>query len=202
MVVFEDGWRALTTINLVPQDILTNQCLQILALTLPSETFFLLHRLFLEKWSSRNLSTSDDVEFECFTDSLYSTFELDTEVTALSSDYWSMLGSSASHNRFREDPVLKGLNVPPNPSIILGLKRSSHKPHDLLAAILYALHTLGENLRLMVHHYKSLVKLVPILCRIALAIRPEWADYWKRLCPDAIEGWPSPQHARKLSFPI
>jgi anaphase-promoting complex subunit 1 len=199
--VFEDGWRALTTINLVPQDILTSKCLQILALTLPSDFFFSLHRLFLEQWSSRSLSTSDGVEFDCFTDSLYSVFDLDTEVATLSSNYWPMLGSSASHNRFREDPVLQGLKVPPNPSILVVRKQSSRKPHKFLAAVLYALHTLGENLRLMVHHYKSLVELAPVLCRIALAIRPEWADYWKRLCPDATEGWPSPQDARKLSFP-
>lgn len=200
-VVFEDGWRALTTINLVPQDILTSQCLQILALTLPSDILFLLHRFFLDKWSSRSLSTSDGVEFECFTDSLYRVFDLRIETATHSSDYWSTLGSSASHNRFREDPVLKGLKVPPSPSTLVGFKRSSGKPHRLLAAVLYALHTLGENLRLMVHHYKSLVKLAPVLCRIALAVRPEWADYWKRLCPDATQGWPSSRNARKLSYP-
>jgi anaphase-promoting complex subunit 1 len=36
------------------------------------------------------------------------------------------------------------------------------------------------------------LRFAPVLCRIALAIRPEWADYWKRLVPDAISSWPSP----------
>jgi anaphase-promoting complex subunit 1 len=198
-VVFEDGQRALTTINLVPQDILTNQCLQILALTLPSEILFTLHRFFFEKWSSCSLSTRDGVEFECFTSSLYSAFDLDNEVTTPTSSHWSMLGSSTSHSRLREDPVLKGLKLP-SPSKLTGSKRNSRRPHKLLAAVLYALHTLGESLRLMVHHYKLLVRLAPVLCKIALAIRPEWADYWKRLCPDAVQGWPSLQDACMFSL--
>jgi anaphase-promoting complex subunit 1 len=197
-VVFEDGQKALTTINLVPQDFLTSQCLQILALTLPPEILFSLHRFFLEQWSSRSLSTCEGVEFECFTCSLYSVFDLDSEVSTRTSNYWPMLGSSTSHSRFREDPVLKGLKVPPSPTKLAGFERNSRRPHKLLAAVLYALHTLGESLRLMIHHYKLLVRLAPVLCKIALAIRPEWADYWKRLCPDAIQGWPSLQDARKL----
>ncbi|KAJ7938289.1 hypothetical protein B0H13DRAFT_1942264 [Mycena leptocephala] len=39
---------------------------------------------------------------------------------------------------------------------------------------------------------RSLTKLAPVICMVALVIRPEWADYWKRLCPDAMTGWPQP----------
>ncbi|KAF8064115.1 hypothetical protein FPV67DRAFT_1420084 [Lyophyllum atratum] len=190
-VIFQDGWKERTNINLVPQDTLTSQCLQILALTLPSEVLFPLHRLFLENWSSRSRATSDNVEFECLTESLFFFFQLPPQISPVIPSHWAMLGTSSSHDRFREDPILKGLDIPPTPSRIYP-RPEAQKPHPLLAPVLYALHTLGEDLRLMVHHYESLVKLVPFICRIALVIRPEWADYWKRLCPDAIEGWPSP----------
>jgi anaphase-promoting complex subunit 1 len=33
---------------------------------------------------------------------------------------------------------------------------------------------------------------------IGRIIRPEWADYWKRLCPSASSGWPSPSITSKL----
>ncbi|KAF5376038.1 hypothetical protein D9615_007761 [Tricholomella constricta] len=190
-VTFQDGWKERTTIDLVPRDTLTLKCLQILALTLPSDVMFSLHRLFLEKWSTRGRSTSDDVELNCMTESLFSFFRLSPQALSVTADHWSMLGASPSHDRFHEDPVLKGLAIPPAPPRVYS-RPELHKPHRLLAPVLYALHTLGEDLRLMVHHYQSLIKLVPVICRIALAIRPEWADYWKRLCPDAVTGWPSP----------
>jgi anaphase-promoting complex subunit 1 len=195
---FEDGWKGLTTIDLVPQDMLTTQCLQILALTLPTELMFSLHQLFLQKWSSRHLMTSDGIEFESFKDALYEAFSLSNEKPQPINDYWTRLGRSVSHDRFREDPALKGLRLPPNPPRLHAQEKSS-KPHKLLAAVLYALHTLGEDLRLMIHHYQLLTKLAPVICKIALTIRPEWADYWRRLCPDAIEGWSSSQTACKSS---
>ncbi|GLB44114.1 putative anaphase promoting complex subunit 1 [Lyophyllum shimeji] len=190
-ITFQDGWEERTTIDLVPQDSLTSQCLQILALTLPSDVLFPLHHTFLGKWSSRNRSTSNNVEFECLIESLFSFFRLQPQSSPVTPDLWTMLGMTSSHDRFSEDPVLKRLDVPLTPPSAYP-RPELHKPHPLLAPVLYALHTLGEDLRLMVHHYQSLVRLVPVICRIAWAIRPEWADYWKRLCPDAIAEWPSP----------
>ncbi|KAG5646150.1 hypothetical protein DXG03_004203 [Asterophora parasitica] len=190
-VAFQDGWKERTTIDLVPQDSLTLKCLQMLALTLPHDVMFPLHRLFLEKWSLRGRATSNGVEFDCLTKSLFAFFQLSPEAPRRALDYWSMLGASPSHERFHEDPVIRNLAIPPSSPPVYP-QAEPQKPHRLLAPILYALHTLGEDLRLMVHHYQALLKLVPVICRIALAIRPEWADYWKRLCPNAIAGWPSP----------
>lgn len=193
-VVFADGWKECANIDLIPQDSLTIQCLQTLSLTLPPDLFFSLHRLFLEKWFSRDLLTSNDAEFESFTDAIYTFFDLPLQVQATPQNVWDSLGRSASHDRLSEDPVLKGLRTPPNP-LSPTFQKTLRKPHELLAAVLYALHTLGEDLRLMVHHYPSLFRLAPLICRIALVIRPEWADYWKRLCPHAMAGWPTSEIA-------
>lgn len=196
---FNDGWKGVTTMNLLPQDTLTTRCLHILALTLPSELMFSLHQLFLQTWSSRHFTASDGIEFASFTDALYELFNLPIDKSQPTNDPWMQLGRSTSHDRFREDPALKGLRLPANPPRLSARDKSS-KPHKLLAAVLYALHTLGEDLRLMTHNYRLLIRLAPLICRIALTIRPEWADYWKRLCPDAVEGWISPQSASMLTF--
>ncbi|KAJ7050909.1 hypothetical protein C8F01DRAFT_1343574 [Mycena amicta] len=78
-------------------------------------------------------------------------------------------------------------------TIVLDLKTARHPQRKtLLAPILYAMHSMAEDLRLRIDHYKDLCRLAPVICRIALVVRPEWADYWKHLCPDAMTGWPHP----------
>ncbi|KAG5636979.1 hypothetical protein H0H81_006185 [Sphagnurus paluster] len=191
IIAFQDGWKERTIMDLVPQDDLTLKCLQMLALTLPSEIFSPLHRLFLEKWSSHGRSTLEGVEFKCLTESLFSFFNLSPQVVEEPSSFYLMLGQSPSHERFYDDVALRKLKLPPAPPPSYP-KIKQKKPHPLLAPLLYALHILGEDLRLMVHQYQALLKLVPVICRIAWVIRPEWADYWKRLCPGGIADWPVP----------
>ncbi|KAJ7484095.1 hypothetical protein B0H11DRAFT_1806991 [Mycena galericulata] len=184
-------------IDMFPSDHLTGQTLRILALTLPEDVFFELHRSFVEEWSTHGFRTSDGIEFECLTSALCRTFELRQPSTASSeSDLWSSLARSPSQNRFREDPALRNLQRPPPPlhTIASDAEPPLRSPQRkaLLAPMLYALHTLAEDLRLRIDHYKDLTALAPVICIVALEIRPEWADYWKRLCPDAMAGWPHP----------
>ncbi|KAJ7115548.1 hypothetical protein C8R43DRAFT_123616 [Mycena crocata] len=195
VLIFEDGRRRReqpVSIDLVPVDYLTNQTLRILSLTVPEDIFFDLHRNFLEEWSSHGFRTSDGIEFESFALALCRTFQLHHPSHSPSQeDFWSLLATSPSHERFREDPAFRTLIRPtlPDPKTEIPLA-PNHKP--LLAPILYALHTLGEDLRLRIDHYGHLARLAPVICTIALVIRPEWADYWKRLCPEAMAGWPHP----------
>ncbi|KAJ7075630.1 hypothetical protein B0H15DRAFT_866096 [Mycena belliarum] len=199
-LVFEDHnqrrRQQAVCIDLVPTDYLTNQSLQILALSLSEGVFFELHKTFLEVWSSRGFRTSDGIEFESLTSALYLTFDLNPFASPPppTRDLWSMLAKSPSHDRFREDPAMRILSRPKATLniIVEALPPSSTHLKMLLAPILYALHTLAEDLRLRIDHYQSLTRLAPVICRIALVIRPEWADYWKRLCPDAMAGWPHP----------
>ncbi|KAJ7046863.1 hypothetical protein C8F04DRAFT_1023816 [Mycena alexandri] len=200
-LVFEDDRQRrheqAVCFDLVPSDYLTSQTLQILALALPEDVFFELHRNFLENWSLRGFRTSDGIEFDSLTLALCSTFELRRpQDPTPNGDLWSALANSPSHDRFREDPALRGLSRPITPlhqhAIGAEIVPPSPKRKALLAPVLYALHTLAEDLRLSIDHYQALTKLAPVICTVALVIRPEWADYWKRLCPDAMAGWPHP----------
>ncbi|KAG6853861.1 hypothetical protein C0991_000622 [Blastosporella zonata] len=194
VVTFFDGWKERVTIDLVPHDSLVSQCMQILSLSLPSDYMFALHSMFLHRWSASGRPTANNIDFMYFSHSFFSCFLIPHGIRPVDKTPWSLLGTSPSHDQFVDDPALRGLEMPPNPL----LKSSSapraedSKPHFLMGPALCALHTLGENLRLMVDQYQSLVRLVPLICGVAKTVRPEWADYWKRLCPDAVPVWPSP----------
>ncbi|KAI0958209.1 hypothetical protein AcV7_004089 [Taiwanofungus camphoratus] len=194
-VTFSDGASVRTTIDLIPRDMLTGQCLLMLAMTLPAEPYFALHSQFLWKWSLQDLAISDDIEFASFAWALYKVIEIEQQSDSVSqmsvNDPWCTLSCTPSASRSREDSVLKKLKLPPSSVISPGTPKPAGHPHALLVPVLYALHHVAEDLRLTVCRYHALLRLVPVICRIAIVVRPEWADYWKRLCPDAMEEWPS-----------
>lgn len=189
-LVHENGYKNQVTFDNFPQDKLVIECFQLIALILPSEITFNLHHLFLQKWSAQAWATTENVEFECFSSSLYAVFGLDFEHQPEPDDPWLRLSASKSHDHFAEDPVFRLLRGPPN----IPLARAAANrapPHPLLAPLLYGLHTLAEHLRLLIPRQQDLLKFAPIVCRIAVAVRPEWADYWKRLIPTTMKSWPS-----------
>lgn len=192
-LVYKDGSKTRVTIDLVPNDITTCQVFHVLAQTLSNEYSFALHKAFLEIWSGRNFSTSDGVEFDCFEEAVAKTFNLENVLPPSGSkeNAWEALSLCQAHNRFVADPALSQLKVPP---CLRKRTQFVHTtpPHRMLGPILYALHTMGEDMRLSPHRYEDLLRFASLICRIANIIRPEWADYWKRLCPDAMAGWPSP----------
>lgn len=191
--VYSDMSKARTSIDLVPTDAATAQALQVLAQTLPAQNSFELHQAFLHIWSSRRLATSKGVEFDCFEAALALVFHLEGTIQqAPKSDTskWQALSFSSSYSRFCSDPALIKLKMPSDKGVPTFV-RQSRPPHNMLAPILYALHSMGEDMRIFPHRHESLLRLASLICRIALIIRPEWADYWKRLCPDAMHGWPS-----------
>ncbi|KDR78406.1 hypothetical protein GALMADRAFT_224779 [Galerina marginata CBS 339.88] len=190
-LVHEDGWKSRVTFDIFPQDKLVIEAFQLLALIMPNDITFNIHRLFLEKWSALAWSTAENVEFECFSTSLYTVFRLEFEETPIHSDPWFRLAASTSHDHFAEDPALKLLRTPPSMPAPRPLYKTE-PPHPLLAPLLYGVHTLAEHLRLQIPRQHDLLKFAPIVCRIAVSVRPEWADYWKRLIPNVMSSWPSP----------
>ncbi|KAI0063298.1 hypothetical protein BV25DRAFT_1907082 [Artomyces pyxidatus] len=187
--VFDNGLEVRTTIDYMPKDVLTKQCLQVLAVTLPADWSYKIHRSFLIEWQSRSIDVTDGIEFECFCAALESVFELDVlpQDPTAQSDAWERLSHSSSYSKLVDDPALSGLQLPPKTrsSIPVALKR----PHPYLAPTLNALHTLGEDIRLMVDRHQSVLRLAKLICRLAVIVRPGWVDYWKRFCPDATIGW-------------
>ncbi|EGN94861.1 hypothetical protein SERLA73DRAFT_114320 [Serpula lacrymans var. lacrymans S7.3] len=192
-VMLQGGEIFRTRVCLIPNDQLVNQCLQTLALVLPAELSFNLHHTFLKVWSSERLRAYENTEFLCFVNALYRNFGFRSTPQDISTEsgVWHKLSNSSSHDRLSDDRALKGLKFP-SPKPTQPHFTPVTRPHPLLALVLYSLHVLAEELRLTVHRYDELLKLVPVICTIAHTVRPEWADYWKRLCPSLMISWPTP----------
>ncbi|KAF8840326.1 hypothetical protein BDN67DRAFT_1069395 [Paxillus ammoniavirescens] len=187
--------------DMLPRDRLVNQMLQSLSLVLPMKEAFDLHRCFLEAWSQHYFWTSSNLEFHALTFALCTILELKlvfpfkNEEGTPSTAWRQFCALSADSRQFRDDPALQRLSLPvPPPTRQYFL--FTLKPNPLLAPVLNVLHMLAEDLRLVVHHHDSLMLLVPMVCHIAHIIRPEWGDYWKRICPDIMPGWPAPSTTR------
>ncbi|TFK69815.1 hypothetical protein BDN72DRAFT_839974 [Pluteus cervinus] len=190
LIALTDGRQKLIHLNLLPRDQLTKECLELLALILPHELYFDLHCSFLSEWSQMALPTSEAAEFNTLSQNLYRLLSLASTSTPTDDDNWSRLGASASHLRLSEDPAIRRLKRPP--SRLPTVTQTPGKPHAMIAPVLFALHNLAESYRLVLDRFASLFKLVPVICCLALQIRPEWADYWRRLTPNALSSWPTP----------
>ncbi|KAI5993715.1 hypothetical protein F5J12DRAFT_858509 [Pisolithus orientalis] len=186
--------------DMIAQDPLVSQALQVLALALPKQEAFDVHRKFLEAWSPHYFRTCLNMEFHALSLAISSVLEL-SPVYPFKDDKppstpWDKFCHLAANSRsFADDPALQRLKLPVSP-VSRQYFLFTLKPNPLLASVLYALHMLAEDLRLTVHRYDSLLLLVPLVCQIAHIIRPEWVDYWKRLCPDIMPAWPSPSAIR------
>ncbi|KAJ3806580.1 hypothetical protein F5876DRAFT_68845 [Lentinula aff. lateritia] len=71
---------------------------------------------------SRSFTATSEVQFDCFTDALYSTFGLQSGAIASTiplstSSAWNALYHSGSHKRFREDSAIKNLKPPISPAL-------------------------------------------------------------------------------------
>ena len=199
-----DGNLSRVSIDFTPKDLLTKQCLGVLALTLPADWFFGLHVTFTDAWRSRRLSCAPETEFECFKSALLTILEIEPyqadEDGTTTPTPWERLAHSISLGRLEDDIVLSGLQLPKRPS--LKARPPRKRPHALLAPVLNALHMVGEDLRLMIHQHDEVHRITGLICLIASIIRPEWADYWKRFCPNVTSGWVHRlyDHGRDSSF--
>lgn len=184
-----DGSTSRATIDFTPKDLLTRQCLEVLALTLPSDWSFGLHVTFTDAWRSRRLGCNPETEFECFKSALFTILEIEPyqKDQARNLSPWERLACSAAFHRLEYDVAVSRLQLPQRPSLKAPPPRK--RPHPLLAPVLNALHMLGEDLRLMVHRHDEVHRLAGLICLIASIIRPEWADYWKRFCPNVTSDW-------------
>jgi anaphase-promoting complex subunit 1 len=190
---FEDGSICSATINLFPQDDLTMKAFHSLALTLPPDISFQLYVRFLYHWSQKNLCTSNGAEFDSLALAIDQEFDVEkpnkNPVMDPDPSPWAKLAKSTTHKRFKDDPVLKRLkkpeDSPPTPF-------QYYKRHSYLGPVLYALNSLAEELRLTPHRHVLLFQFLPLVVRVARVIRPEWADYWHRLCPTVLDEWPAP----------
>lgn len=206
-----NGGSTRVSLRLIPSLGLTYDCLLTLAMVLPSDAFFKFHHRFLLKWSVHGFVDSG-ASFDALRQAIYETlgFEDEQESSPLLADdsiAWNVLGKSESFYRFKDDPVFPipmKFKLPPSPRPI-NPPAYTRQPHEMHVNFLNALHHIAQNMLLSVTQHEALTRLVPVICRLALVIRPEWADYWKRFFPDALGPWPSPaksseSHGRNISL--
>ncbi|KAI0087606.1 hypothetical protein BDY19DRAFT_1058080 [Irpex rosettiformis] len=181
------------TINLLPIIPHVQQVLLTLAMVLPLTEFSVLHHRFLSRWSTRRYA-QDEETLDDICGAIVGFLGLDMAERAppTSSNPWDTLCNSPTAKRFANDIALRKLNFPrpqmaEDPPIH---HKSVHKHHS---SVLVGLHHLGQCFLLSTDRHKALMKLVPTICQLAYVVRPEWADYWKRLFPDVSGAWRSPQ---------
>ena len=194
-----NGAATRISLDLFPTFHLTRQCLLMSSMILTPDIFFKFHHLFLLRWSKKGF-TNGMTSFDALREAIYELLDLDdTLKPRAASSAWDALSESKSVARFVDDPALKKLTLPPTPSSEK-VTPSARAPHGMHVSFLNGLHHVAQDLLLSVNDHEALKKLVPVVCKLAMDIRPEWADYWKRLFPDMMGAWPSPAAASKLGF--
>lgn len=195
-----DGSFARISLDLVARDHLVSDSMVMLSMMLPPDEFFRLHSTFLSRWSTKRYSFILGVEFEVLESSLLNLLGLEDEdeMDAVPADAWTQLASTESASKFREDPVLRNLQVPSAPLRGDRWKKAAKERNQYIGAALHALHLVAEEKRVFLPSIEGLPRITPLICRLALVVRPEWADYWKRYCPSAMPIWPDPVLTGKL----
>lgn len=189
--VTESGEKMYGSLAFSSPDILVHRCFEVLAMSLPSELTFTIRLEFLHLWHEQGLFTIGDTVFVCFRRALFNVLHIndsDPEPTILS---WGNLSQSHLFEDLDEDASLQSLARPPPVQKRALTDFHIIKPHPLAGAALNALHHLAEDMRINLEQQILVLRIVPVICMMALVVRPEWADYWKRLCPDITLTLPS-----------
>ena len=189
-----DGSYLRISLDLIARDHLVSDCLVAVSFALPADMFFTLHRMFLQKWAATKFSFIIGAEFRAFESSLLHVLGLEEENPSTAheaDDAWTTLATTESFDKFCEDPLLRKLQLPGS-GRRSEWKQTTRKPHPLIGPVLHALHLVAEEKRVFLPTLEGIPRLAPLICRLAMIVRPEWADYWKRHCPGAIPVWPTP----------
>lgn len=184
--VMDNGEKMYGSLVFSSPDILVHRCFEVLAMALSSDLAFAIRLEFLYLWHEQGLFTIGDTVLVCFRRALFKILHIndpDPEPTILG---WDSLSQSPLFDDLSEDVSLLGLAHPPPVRKHAPADFRITKPHPLAGAALNALHHLAEDMRINLGQQILVLRITPIICTMALVLRPEWADYWKRLCPDII----------------
>jgi anaphase-promoting complex subunit 1 len=197
---FDDGSRARASMDLSPQDYLVRLGFEALARVVPVDEGWEIRKTWLEaRWgeTTPDPSTRDKTEFECFSDAVCKVF-LDAregrDVPALASA-WEALSSTRTHARIRDEQMFTaaGLALPePDPAFLhpRPVQRATPGPTSpYLAPAMLALHLAAQTLVTDVTKMDRLVDIGALVLKLARQVRPDYVDYWSRLCCDAPEAW-------------
>lgn len=183
-----DGSQYRIRLNLIPADTLTLDVCTLLSTTLPREAFYLLHYTFLDLWSGKYISENKDTQLDCLAQAI---FKMLSPEYLTSSGAPSFPRAHTAAQRYKRDPALRKLSYTTPLNASKPYPSNTKPPHPYLTAVLHSLHLFAEDMRLNVEKHVSITRIAPIICRLAMVVRPEWADYWNRLCPGSAPIWPS-----------
>jgi anaphase-promoting complex subunit 1 len=189
-----DGSQTRVAIKMSPQGDLTHSLLRVMSSVLPADEFFILHHLFLLQWSQVGFNGGDLATFDALRSAIYSFLYVEPGFPAeshVATASYEALRWTESAMRFLDDPALRKLSVPHPPIPAKPPRSNRRQPHEYHGLVLTGLHLVAQQW-MLANLQEGLLKLVPVICRLAMVVRPEWADYWKRILPDAIGPWPSP----------
>ena len=189
--VMENGEKMYGSLIFSSPDILVHRCFEVLAMALPSELAFAIRLKFLHLWHEQGLFAIEDTVLVCFRRALFKILHINDSNPEQMIHGWDNLSQSPLFDDMSEDVSLLGLVHPPPIREHAPADFHIIKPHPLAGAALNALHHLAEDIRINLEQQILALRIVPIICTIALVVRPEWADYWKRLCPDITLTLPS-----------
>ena len=200
--VMDNGEKMYGSLVFSSPDILIHRCFEVLAMALPSELAFAIRLEFLYLWHKQGLFTIEDTVLVCFRRALYKILHINDPDPEPTITNWDDLSQSPLFDDLSEDVSLLGLVHPPSARKHAPADFRIIKPHPLAGAALNALHHLAEDMRINLEQQILALRIVPIICTMALVIRPEWADYWKRLCPDIILALPPALRRQCLFSPL
>jgi len=127
----------------------------------------------------------------------------DEAAIKITSGTFASLAYSLSHTRFFTDLALELLqhpfpSLPPPPNT-----PPLRKPQPEVQAALFALHLLAEGFKLrMDAMQKWLPKLAELVIVLGRLIRPEWADYWRRMKVECMIDGRIRRGLVSISFPL
>jgi anaphase-promoting complex subunit 1 len=193
--VFEGGQEHRVSIDLLPCNQLADDVLATLQYVLPSEQFAELRRNQLVRWCSRGRPTKLKEEIECIWEPLLEMIlgegpRISRTQPQQATTVFDSLASSAAHKKFSNDRSLFNLRVP-TVKVTSAVESLLQGVSSFSAPTLYALHLLGQSLKVDLTRQAELEYLVPTILRIGNCVAPEWSDYWSRIFPDAEGAWNS-----------
>ncbi|CAE6438834.1 unnamed protein product [Rhizoctonia solani] len=196
-VEFDDGVKGRMSLDLSPHDDLVKLGFKALARVIPADEGWRVRRSWLEMRWSENPDT-DKTEFECFGEAVCEVFlgETGRRENSRQNSAWELLSSTRTHSRMRDECMFTaaGLALPePNPSSSRSfdpIVQTEPKPTSpYLAPAMLALHLAAQTLATDVTKMDRLADIGALVLKLARRVRPDYVDYWSRVCCDAPEAW-------------
>ncbi|KAF8742114.1 20s cyclosome subunit (apc1/BimE), partial [Rhizoctonia solani] len=197
-IEYEDGLKGRLCLDLSPHDYLVKLGFEALARVVPANEGWRIRKSWLEKRWGENPDV-DKTEFECFGEAVCEVFLGDNtgkrEISS-HSNAWELLSSTRTHTRMRDETMFTaaGLALPePDPTTsrsfdaIVQTQSGATSPY--LAPAMLALHLAAQTLATDVTKMDRLAEIGALVLKLARRVRPDYVDYWSRVCCDAPEAW-------------